>query len=54
MNNLRKKVTPKYWRITGHHCHNLKEIRKEIQAFTEISKKDLENEWIKEQINYGN
>ena len=48
--NFTKSVAPKNWRFTGHHFSELRRMKEEIHFFSEITKKDKENEWVKEQV----
>ena len=47
---LSKKVAPKYWRITGSNFAELREIKKNIGEFTEITEKDKNNKWVRDQL----
>lgn len=45
-----KTVSPKNWRITGHHFTELRKMKDDIVNFSELTKKEKENEWVRKQI----
>ena len=45
-----KSVSPDHWRTTGFHFTNLKKLKNDIQRFEPLKDKDLEEEWIRDQV----
>ena len=42
-------VSPKNWRITGHHLAELHVMKEDIGRFSEITKEESEIDWVKDQ-----
>ncbi len=42
-------VSPKNWRITGHHLTELSVMKEDIGRFSEITKEESEIDWVKDQ-----
>lgn len=45
-----KKVSPKFWRLTGTHFLDLEQMIKEVNQFEEITSEELSDPWIKKQL----
>jgi len=46
--DLSRDVSPRQWRITGHHITDLKKMRQEVENLLPISVEEKENEWVKD------
>lgn len=49
-NNFVNSVSPSNYRLTGHHFIELRNMRDDIQKFTRLNIKDLENDFIRDQV----
>ena len=47
---LTKQVSPVHWRNTGTQFSNIKKMEHDVSNYTEITKKDLEIEWVREAL----
>jgi hypothetical protein len=45
-----KEVSPSNWRMIGGHYHDLKRMKKEVEATSEITEAEKEIDWVKEQL----
>ncbi len=44
------RTSPTYWRTTGSHFSELRAMKKDIPKFTEMTKEELESDWVKEAL----
>jgi hypothetical protein len=47
---LIKMTSPTWWRLTGTHFMELERMGKDLERLTEISKSELDNDWVKEAL----
>ena len=47
---LTKKVSPEYWRLTGHNMHSIEEISNNIKRLEPIKEEVVLQEWMKKEI----
>ena len=45
-----KSISPSQWRGTGTHFRNLSDLRDDIKYFKPLTDKDLENEWVRDEV----
>jgi hypothetical protein len=43
-------VSPSNWRTTGHHLTELRKMKDDIKNFKPLTNKDLENDWVRNQL----
>lgn len=41
-------ISPKWWRITGHHFSELKKMQVEIEELEPMTEEEYNNEWVRE------
>jgi hypothetical protein len=46
-----RKVSPKHWRSTGTHFTQLRQMKEGIESFTELTEKEKEIDWVKDELN---
>jgi len=49
--NFTKSVSPKHWRTTGTHYTNLKQMQEDLVTMTEMTQKEKEIPWVKNELN---
>lgn len=48
-NDFLEDVSPKHWRLTGHHFSELRKMIEEIKELTPITKAEKEIDWVKKE-----
>ena len=47
---LMKLTSPQHWRVSGHYTMELQKMERELQHIAEISKDELDIDWVKEAL----